>query len=76
MAHTVPISHGKCLVFATKFYFEILLSTQSINLVVGEIPQIEPVSQIPITYFVILKEKHVSIRHNIVINLIKPRRFP
>ena len=61
MAHTVPISHGKCLVVATKSYFEILLSTQSINLVVGEISPIEPFSQISITYFIILKEKHVSI---------------
>ena len=48
-----------------------MFSTQPINLVVEEISQNKPVFQIPITYFINQKEKHVSIRHNSILTLMK-----
>ena len=48
-----------------------LFSTQPINLVVAEISQNKPVVQTPVTCFINQKEKHLSIRHNCILTLIK-----
>ena len=42
-----------------------------INLVVEEISQNKSVVQTPVTYFINQKEKHVSIRHNSILTLMK-----
>ena len=60
-----------CYVVRTSFHFETLIYTQSINLVVEEISRNKSVVQTPITYFINQKEKHVSIRHNSILTLMK-----
>ena len=54
-----------------KFHFEILFSTQYINLVTGEISKIKAVIRSPISRFIIQKERHTSIPHNIKLSLTK-----
>ena len=51
--------------------YETLFSTQTINKVVEEISRNKFVVQTPITYFINQKEKHVSIRHNSILTLMK-----
>ena len=53
------------------FHFERLFSTQPINLVVEEISRNKPVVQTPVPHFLNQKEKHVSIRHNSLLTLMK-----
>ena len=60
-----------CYVVRISFHFETLIYTQSINLVVEEISRNKSVVQTPITYFINQKEKHVSIRHNSILTLMK-----
>ena len=48
-----------------------LFTTQTNNLTFEEIYQNKPVVQTPITYFINQKEKHVSIRHNSILTLMK-----
>ena len=48
-----------------------LFSTQPINLVVEEISRNKSALQTPITNFINLKEKHVSIWHNSILTLMK-----
>ena len=48
-----------------------LFSAQPINLVVEEISRNKSVVQTPITYFINQKEKHVSIRCNSILTLMK-----
>ena len=60
-----------CYVAGTSFHFETLFSTQPINLVVEEISRNKSAVQTPITYFINQKEKHVSIRHNSILTLMK-----
>ena len=52
-----------------RFLFEMLFSTHPTYLVVGEISQIKLVAQI--YYFIIPKEKHISIRRNVISTLMK-----
>ena len=54
-----------------KFFFETLIYTQPINLVVEEISPNKSVVQTPITWFINQKEKNVSIRHNSTLTLMK-----
>ena len=60
-----------CYITDTSFHFETLFSTQPINLVVEEISRNKSVIQTPITYFINQKEKHVSMRHNSILTLMK-----
>ena len=60
-----------CYVVRTSFHFETLIYTQPINLVFEEIFRNKSVVQSPITYFIKQKEKHVSIRHNSILILLK-----
>ena len=60
-----------CLVVGTSFHTETLFSTQPFNLVVEEISPNKSAVQTPITYFINQKEKHVSIRHNNILILMK-----
>ena len=60
-----------CYVAGTSFHFEMLFSTQPINLVVEKISRNKPVIQTPITYFINQKEKHVPIRHNSILTWMK-----
>ena len=53
------------------FHFETLFSTQPINLVVEEISRNKSAIQTPITDSINQKEKHVSIRHDSILTLIK-----
>ena len=55
----------------TSFHFETLFSTQPINLAVEEISQSKSNVQTPITYFINQKEKHLSIRPNNILTLMK-----
>ena len=55
----------------TSFHFETLFSTQPSNLAVEEIPQSKSNVQTPITYFINQKEKHLSIRPNNILTLMK-----
>ena len=55
----------------TSFHFETLFCTQPINLAVEEIPQSKSNVQTPITYFINQKEKHLSIRPNNILTLMK-----
>ena len=48
-----------------------LFSTQPINLITEEISQNKSAVQTTITYFTNQKEKHVSIRHNDILTLMK-----
>ena len=61
-----------CYVVWTSLHFERLFSTQPISLVVEEISRNRSAVQIPITDFINQKEKHVSIRHNSILTLMKP----
>ena len=58
-------------VAGTSFRFETLFCTQPFILVIEEIYQNKSVVQTPITYFINQKQKHVSIRHNSVLTLMK-----
>ena len=58
-------------VVRTSFHFETLIYTQHINLVFEEIFRNKSVVQSPITHFIKQKEKHVSIRHNSILILLK-----
>ena len=60
-----------CYVVGTSFHFETLFSTQPINLVAEEISRNKSVVPTPITYFINQKEKHVFIRHNGILTLMK-----
>ena len=60
-----------CYVIGADVSFETMFSTHPINLVVEEISQNKSVVQTPITYFINQKEKHVSIRHNSILTLMK-----
>ena len=60
-----------CYIVRSSFHFETLFSAQPINLVVEEISRNKSVVQTPITYFINQKEKHVSIRHNSILTLMK-----
>ena len=53
------------------FHSETLFSTQPINLVVEEISRNKSFVQTPITNFINQTEKHVSIRHNSTLTLMK-----
>ena len=55
----------------TSFHFETLFSTQPINLAVEEISRSKSNVQTPITYFINQKEKHLSIRPNNILTLMK-----
>ena len=55
----------------TSFCFETLFSTEPINLAVEKNSQNKSVVQTSITYFINQKEKHVSIGHNSISNLMK-----
>ena len=65
------ISQYSCYVVGICFQFETLFSTQPINSVDEEISRNKPVVQTPIVYFVNQKEKHVSIRHDSILTLMK-----
>ena len=52
-------------------HFETLFSTQPVDLVVEDIPRNKSVFQTVITHFINQKEKHVSIRHNSILTLMK-----
>ena len=65
------ISQYSCYVVGVCFQFETLFSTQPINSVDEEISRNKPVVQTPIVYFVNQKEKHVSIRHDSILTLMK-----
>ena len=65
------ISQYYCYVVRTGFHFETLIYTHRINLVVEEISRNKPIVQTPITYFINKKGKHVSIRHNSILTLMK-----
>ena len=70
----MPIRHifqYYCYVVRTGFHFETLFSTELINLVVEKISRNRSVVQTPITYFINQKEKHVSIRHDSMLTLMK-----
>ena len=54
-----------------KFHFEMLFSSQPINLVMEEISGNMSVVKTPITYFTNQKEKHVSIWHSSMLTLMK-----
>ena len=60
-----------CYIVGTSFHFEMLFSTEPINLVVEEISWNKTVVQTSLTCFTNQKEKHVSIRHNGILTLIK-----
>ena len=47
------------------------LFTHPINLVVKKISRNKPVVQTPVTYFINQKEKHVSIQHKSILNLMR-----
>ena len=55
----------------TIFHFEALFSTQPINLAVEEISRNKSFVQTQITFFINQKQKHVSIRHNSILTLMK-----
>ena len=61
----------QCYIIGISFHFETLFSTQPFNLVVEEISRNKPVVQTSITNFLNQKEKHVSIRHNSILTLMK-----
>ena len=60
-----------CYVVRISFHFQKLFSTQPINIVVEEISRNKSGVQTPIIYFTNPKEKHVSIRHNSMLTLMK-----
>ena len=60
-----------CYVVRASFHFETLFSTRPIKLVVEEINRNKSVALTPITFFIHQKEKHMSIRHNSILTLMK-----
>ena len=60
-----------CYVVRPSFHFETLIYTQPINLIVEDISRNKSVVQAPISYFINQKEKHVSIRNNSILTLMK-----